>query len=141
MNNHGEARNAYSVTARATASSPRSIEYQAFTKVTGRLSQANTNRKENYNEFVAALHDNTRLWTTLAVDLVSDENELDEDIKVQLLNLANYSQKHASKALKSDIGADALISINNTIMRGLRGDTGTVSDANATYVQVEQHGV
>lgn len=129
MSQYSQAQNAYSTTARQTTSDPRSIEYQIFSKVTGRLLKANANREKNFSEFAEALYDNTRLWTTLAADILSDGNQLDDGLKVQLLNLANYSQQHAHKALKTNIGADALISINNTIMRGLRGevDTETVS--------------
>jgi flagellar biosynthesis activator protein FlaF len=127
MSQYSQAQNAYSTTARQTTSDPRSIEYQIFSKVTGRLLKANANREKNFSEFAEALYDNTHLWTTLAADILSDGNQLDDALKVQLLNLANYSQQHAHKALKTDIGADALISINNTIMRGLRGEVDTES--------------
>lgn len=124
MSSYSQAKNAYSVTSRTTTSDPKTVEYQAFAQITSRLVRANENRTENFSEYVSALYDNTNLWKTLAYDLLDEENQLEQDLKVQLLNLANYSHQHAHKALKSDIGADALISINNMIMRGLRGDTG-----------------
>ena len=98
----------------------KSVEYQIFTKVTYRLSRTTKGGFEDYKELVGALHDNRRLWTLLAADVASDENELPKQLRAQIFYLAEFTEKHSKEVLAGKADVQPLIEINTAIMRGLR---------------------
>lgn len=100
---------------------PRSVEYQVFSQVTGQLSRA-TAPNRPFTDLASALHDNIQLWTTLAADLAGDDNGLTPKLRGQLLSLAQFTRAHSSKVLRREADAGVLIEINTAIMRGLRGE-------------------
>lgn len=116
-----EARNAYGTT-QTSISSSRSIEFDAFARVTHRL--RNIDRKKNYAGFVKALHDNRHLWTLLAVDVADAQNGLSEQLRAQIFYLAEFTAQHTSKVMAGEADANVLVEINASIMRGLRPSGG-----------------
>lgn len=98
---------------------PRTIEYELFSHVTGRLSRAD--RDGDFPALAVALHENLQLWTALVVDLADPENGLPLGLKGQLMGLADFTRAHTRKVLARDGEAEVLVAINTAIMRGLRG--------------------
>lgn len=118
MNAHLLAKTAYS-TPRPALRTPRSIEYDVFAKITARLKLAAQEGRRSFPALAAALHDNRRLWTTLAADVADEDNTLPPALRAQIFYLAEFTQQHSSKVLSGSEGADPLIEINTAIMRGL----------------------
>ncbi|MEL6316851.1 MAG: flagellar biosynthesis regulator FlaF, partial [Pseudomonadota bacterium] len=77
--------------AKIAVNSPRMIEYQAFAKVTAHLSRLAAEEKPHYPDLVAALHENRRLWTVIAADVMLDGNPLPELLRAQLFYLAEFT--------------------------------------------------
>lgn len=110
--------NGYLEAAKSTGS-PRTIEYQVFAKVTGKLTRA-SQEGVNFPDLVEALHDNLRLWTVIAGDVVEDGNGLPDKLRAQLFYLYEFTRAHTRKAMRREADAAALIEINTSVMRGLR---------------------
>ncbi len=118
MNAHSLAQRAYSATAGATRSE-RSTEYELIAQVTHRLKSAAQKGKLGFPELVAALHDNRKLWTALAVDVSSSGNDLPSDLRARIFYLAEYIQDHSRRVLKGEAKVGPILEINVAIMRGL----------------------
>jgi flagellar protein FlaF len=110
--------NSYLDATRSTGS-PRDVEYQLFSRVTGKLNHANVEGAE-YVLLVEALHDNLTLWQALALDVMSPENTLPEKLRAQLFYLFEFTRAQTPKVLRREADAKSLIDINTSIMRGLR---------------------
>lgn len=102
----------------------RGTEYEIFARVTHRLKQAGSNATSNFAALARALYENRRLWTTLAADVVSPDNELPEQLRARLFYLNEFTQTHSRKVLSGEATVDVLIDINTSIMRGLRREGG-----------------
>lgn len=111
---------AYSQNARSVGT-PRSIEYQAFSRITASL-RAVAKAEAAHGERVRAILQNNKLWALLAADLLSENNTLPKELRAQLLSLAEFSRKHGLKAMSGEAEVELLIDINLTVMRGLRGE-------------------
>lgn len=98
---------------------PRNIEYQLFSKTTGRLNKA-SQPDGSFNDLAQALSDNLELWRILALDVIDDENGLPDQLRAQLFYLFEFTNAHTSKVLRGEADATALIDINTSIMKGLR---------------------
>ncbi len=96
---------------------PRDVEYKAFARVTAALRAARGGPVKNMAQ---ALHDNVRLWSTLAADVASPQNALPAPLKAQIINLAAFASVHAGRVLSGSEDVEALIDVNTAIMRGLR---------------------
>ncbi len=107
------------------ALTPRQAEYRVFANVTHRLSEAQTAIDAGeigaYGRLASAAHDNLRLWLTLAADLAVEENGLPEALRAGLLSLAAFVERETPRLVKREISAAALVDINATVMKGLRG--------------------
>ncbi|MFW5654209.1 MAG: flagellar biosynthesis regulator FlaF [Roseicyclus sp.] len=112
------AQTAYAAT--APVRTPRATEYAAFQKVTARLVQASRDGAP-MTELAAAIYENRRLWTTLAIDLADDGNALPKPLRAQLMYLAEFSLLGSSKALRDRAALRPLIEVNTAVMRGLSG--------------------
>ncbi len=107
--------------------SPRTIEYQVFSKVTGRLNRSLL-PDAAFAELAEALQENLALWRTLALEVIDSDNELTAQLRSQLFYLFEFTNSHSSKVLRGEADAQPLIDINTSIMKGLRGvpqDRGT----------------
>jgi flagellar protein FlaF len=116
------AQTAYGAVA-APVRTPRGSEYAAFESITARLARA-TDPGAPMAARAAALHDNRRLWTTLATDLATAENALPQGLRAQLFYLAEFSLLQSRAALRDPAALTALIDVNRAVMRGLDGEAG-----------------
>ena len=112
------AQSAYGAHTRATGTA-RDTEYDAIARITRRLSQA-ARTEGDIAGLAAALLDNRKLWSTLAVDVAQPGNPLPADLKARLIYLAEFTDFHSRKVLAGDAPADPLIEVNTAVMRGLQ---------------------
>lgn len=112
--------------AAAPVRTPRGSEFAAFERITTGLSRA-ADPTASMTMRASALHDNRRLWTTLATDIASPGNGLPQALRAQLFYLAEFSLLHSRAALRDPSALTALIDINRAVMRGL--DTPAVTGA------------
>ena len=110
----------------ATLRPMRSIEYEALARVTRALASTCKTRRTNFPALVQALSENLALWTTLAADVASPGNALPPPLRAQLFYLYEFSEVHTKRVLENIASVDVLIDVNTAIMRGLRGQGGTV---------------
>ena len=106
---------------RATRSTgtPRDVEYQLFSQVTGRLNRALA-AGTGFTELAAALNDNLQLWQTIALDVADDANALPPKLRARLFYIFEFTAAHSRKVLRREAGAEVLVEINTAVMRGLR---------------------
>jgi flagellar protein FlaF len=102
---------------------PRSSEYTAFERITAQLARASA-ADTPFAQRAAALHDNRRLWTTLATDLATDANGLPDTLRAQLFSLAEFALAQSRIALRDPTALGGLVDINRAVMRGLNGERG-----------------
>ena len=115
MNATLQAQQAYAP-ARPTIQPPRAIEAHIITDITARLSRETA----NYPALVSAVHDNRRMWTTLAVDVADANNGLPAPLRAQIFYLAEFTEHHSKRFLRGEVDLTALIDINTAILRGLK---------------------
>lgn len=120
MNTHAQARSGYS--AAAPTRTDRGMEYALFAKITHRMSAVDEADKSAFPQLASAVFENQRLWGALAADLMHDGNALPVPLRAQLIGLAEFVRKHSLRVLAGQASAAALIDINTSIMRGLRGE-------------------
>jgi len=113
-----QAQNAYRNTDQPVRT-PRSIEYDAFARITHRLKEAAIGGPSKIRDLASAIHDNRRLWTILATDVAGDGNALPQDLRARILSLSEFTRSYSSRVLNGAT-ADPLIDINMAVMRGLR---------------------
>ncbi|MBC9246184.1 flagellar biosynthesis regulator FlaF [Paracoccus sp. 11-3] len=111
--------NGYGTNAVRTA---RDAEYDVISRVTRMLRQASLTDRSI--DTVQAVHKNNELWTLLATDLADPGNALPDETKAGLLSLAAFSLRQGHSILAGQGAVDALIDINMSIMKGLRGGVG-----------------
>ena len=119
MNKIANSRRGYSMNAAATQTDRRA-EYNLISRLTYRMRATALRVKENYPEYAEALHDNRRLWNTLAIDVADKENALPEQLKAQVFYLAEFTAQHTSKILKNKASVMPLLEINMADLRGLK---------------------
>jgi len=105
--------------------SPRDLEYELFARVTGRLRRAlAATGPAAIPDRAAALDENRRLWTALALDLAHPANAFPAELRARLVWLADYALQTGATALdrsaKGQAATESLIEINTLVMRGLR---------------------
>lgn len=121
--------NAYDKAARAIGD-PRAVEAQLLGRITGALIKALQTRDANHPGFVAALSTNLQVWTTLAAEVAADGNALPLSLRAEIFGLARFTRSLTFRILGGDRSADpqALIDLNLSIIKGLRGDTAQRAD-------------
>ena len=110
--------NGYLDATRSTGN-PRDVEYQLFTRITGRLNRASLPQAD-FAELVSALDENLRMWRELALTVAEAENCLPRGLRAQLYYLYEFTAAHTQKVLRKEAEPSALIDINMSVMRGLR---------------------
>lgn len=103
--------------------SARDTEYAVFSRVTRMLRQASASG--DIRARIEAVDKNNQLWTILANDLASEGNALPGELRANLLSLASFSLRHGHAVLARGAAVDALVDVNMSIMKGLRGEVGT----------------
>lgn len=118
--------NSYARTGYAQAAAPvrtdRGSEYAVFAKATAALSAVDETDKLQFPALARAVYDNQRLWSVLEDDLLIETNGLPVPLKVQLLGIANFVRRHSAEVLAGRASMEALVDINTSIMKGLRGE-------------------
>lgn len=100
----------------------RAAEYEVIARVTRRLAAASTRRKQDFPGFIAALAENERLWSTLAMDVADDGNALPQGLRAQLFYLYRFTAEHSRKIRHDGASPEVLVEINTAVLRGLRGE-------------------
>ena len=113
------AQTAYAAT--APVRTPRGTEYLAFQKITARLVQAQRDGAP-MTEIAAAVLDNRRLWSTLALDVAGEGNQLPQMLRAQLMYLAEFSLLNCTKAMRDKAALAPMIEVNTAVMRGLASE-------------------
>ena len=106
----------------AATRTPRDTEYSALARVTCRLREAHEAGRGNFPALCQAVLDNSKLWEMLENDLIDDRNQLPPALRAQLVSLAEFVRRHGMAVIGRRANAEALIDINTSIMKGLRGD-------------------
>lgn len=110
------------------ASSPRMTEAWALIEAARRIAVAleEAEGQDMDNPKVkAALREplrlNWRLWTIFQAELLREDSDVPEDIRINMLTLCNYVDKHTVKCLANPTGENiaGLIDINRNIASGL----------------------
>ena len=100
---------------RPAIQTPRAIEAHVITDITARLSRTSA----DFPTLVRAVHDNRRMWTTLAVDVADPDNGLPVSLRAQIFYLAEFTDHHSQKFLRGEADLSALVDINTAVIRGL----------------------
>lgn len=101
--------------------SPRAQEYEVIARITARIKAAEDSLPIGFPALAAALYENRKLWVELATDVALPTNPLPMPVKVQILNLAQFTLQHTSRVLDGIETCGPLIDINLAIMKGLSG--------------------
>lgn len=117
MNAYAMAQRAYAPTAAPTRSE-RSIEYDVIARITARLKKAIV--ANEFPKLVEALHENKKLWRTLAIDVADQGNTLPKDLRARIFYLAEFTDHHTKQVIREKISAVPLLEINMAILRGLK---------------------
>ncbi len=100
---------------------PRAQEYDVIARITSRIKAAQAGLPTGFPALAAALAENRLLWVALATDAALPENPLPLGLRVQILNLAQFTLQHTARVLDGTERCDALIDINLAILKGLSG--------------------
>ena len=118
MNAMRTARSAYSGV-RAGTRTARDVEYQVFSRITRDMRRAIDDPSAGFPSLVAALHENRKLWNTLAADVADTQNGLPDMLRARILFLAEFTHHETDNILSGGGNARALVDINMAVMRGL----------------------
>ena len=120
MNVIDQARQAYAPTQPAIRTE-RSIEAQLISQITSRLRRAAKDGEKNFPALVAALHENRRMWTTIAAEVADSDNALPSALRAQIFYLAQFTEHHSRKVMQRSADITALVEVNTAVLRGLNG--------------------
>ncbi len=98
----------------------KSVEYELFSRVTHQLALASRSKKSDFPSLVRCLHENRRLWTTLAADVLDIDNPLPSDLRSRVVYLSQFVQLHSAKILSGQAKVRPLIEVNLAVMKGLK---------------------
>lgn len=117
---------AHSAYARASSisPSPRETEYRAFARVTRQLSEHVDISQGGFPRLAEAIHQNQRLWSMLAEDVADSANGLPDELRAQIVYLADFTRQHSMQVLRDKASPAILVEINTSVMRGLRAGSG-----------------
>ncbi|WP_400085205.1 flagellar biosynthesis regulator FlaF [Yoonia sp. R78084] len=99
----------------------RSVEAQLITQITSRLQKLRNASRQDFPKLMAALHDNRRMWNTMAIDVADKGNALPKELRAQIFYLAEFTDQHTQQILRKKADIAALIDINMAVLRGLNG--------------------
>ncbi len=117
MNAFAQAQRAYAPTQTSTRTA-RSVEYEVIARISHRLKRAM--QQKDFPALADALHENNKLWMTLAIDVANPDNLLPEDLRAKIVYLAEFTRQHAQKVMQKRESALPLLEINAAILKGLK---------------------
>lgn len=103
----------------------RDTEYALFARVTQNLKSASSLGPAGIGTLANALHENRRLWVTLATGVADDQNRLPEELRARLFYLHEFVVEQSRKVLRGEAKVESLIDINTAVMRGLSARAAT----------------
>ena len=112
---------------------PRDIERRVFSQVTRDLEKIIMDGANPISDWEQnALARNQKLWGALLFDVMEKENPLPDALKAGIISLAMFVDSHTTEVIAGRKSADALVSVNRSLMRGLAGTpAGVKTSANA----------
>lgn len=116
-----QAHTAYT-TVQKKVETPRGLEYQVFSRITGRMTAALRKGLQGFPALVATLHENQMLWDAISLDVAHSDNAYPDDLKGRLFYLGEFTRHHTRLIFNGEADAQALIDINTSIMKGLKGE-------------------
>lgn len=110
--------------------SPRQAEGYALVEVARRMEDVRRDDQSTRQAKIDIFTLNWRLWTIFQSELSNPDNPLPTEIKKNMLQLANFIDKHTIKEMRdpTDKGLEVLVNINRQVAAGLLGDAGTGLD-------------
>ena len=121
MNVYAQAQRAYAPT-QAPTKTARSTEYDVIARISYRMKRAI--QLGDFPALASALHENNRLWTTLAIDAGQPDNRLADELRARIVYLADFTLQHTSKVMRRSESAIPLLEINAAILKGLKAEAG-----------------
>lgn len=102
---------------------PRQSEAWALTEAARRIADAK-DRHGIGPEFLAAIRLNWRLWTIFQAELSSDESQVPDEVRGNMLSLCNFVDKTTVDIIAEPVleKANILVTINRHIAAGLFAD-------------------
>lgn len=109
---------------------PRQTEAYALVEIARRMDVVRQNSDSSREELIEVYQLNWRLWTIFQSELSNPENLLPDEIKVNMLQLANFIDSHTLLQIKEPTrdGLEVLINVNRQVGAGLLGDEGAGLD-------------
>lgn len=104
----------------------RALEISVFEQITQALQAVHDNNGENPGEWGDAIHRNLQLWSIIAVDVVSPDNQLPAETRAGLVSLSEFVRRTSMKVLAGSEGLADIIEVNRTILAGLDGSAASV---------------
>ncbi len=117
MNASRLAQSAYS-SGSETVRTEKSLEFEVIAKITHRLKKALLS--EDFVSLVEALHENRKLWSILATDVMSEGNRLPDELKANIIYLQKFVEIHSQRVLQKKQNAKVLIEVNAAILGGIK---------------------
>ncbi|GBF56526.1 hypothetical protein PbB2_00182 [Candidatus Phycosocius bacilliformis] len=105
--------------AQQRAETPREIEYRLFGQVTRALMEAQQLPRHEIAKRMDALDWNRRVWSFMAADCASAENQLPQQLRASIISLSLWVGRYSSEVMQKGEDIEPLIDINRTIMQGL----------------------
>ena len=120
------ARNAYANSKQQT-SSPRAIEQQVLSRITGALIAADRDKQDDRAGFMRAVSKNLEFWSVIATCVADASNALPPPLRAQIFYLFEFTRAHTARLFDGDPAAttDILVEINRNIIAGLKGEPET----------------
>ena len=106
--------------AQRIAEEPRQTEYRLFGQVTSALINAQKT-KATGGPLIEALDWNRTMWHTLATDCMEDGNKLPDQLRANIISISLWVTRYSKDVARKGASLDPLISVNRSIMEGLRG--------------------
>ena len=122
MNANRTAQRAYSA-ASAPARTTKDIEYDVLARITHRMRTTSGKGARGFPDLVRALRDNQKIWDIFAAEVADAANPLPAELKARLFYLSEFTRHHTARVLNRSDTVDALVEINTSVLRGLRGET------------------
>lgn len=109
---------AYGDVAHRTADD-RQIEHALFKQITTALEGVLASENSSASARADAVSRNLQLWTALAADLAHPENKLPQELKANLIYLAEFTRRTSMSILAGEDGVEDLVEVNQSVMAGL----------------------
>lgn len=99
----------------------RNIEHALFRQITEQMLAVKHAADPTPTEVADAINRNLQMWTTLATDLMSEENGHSNELKGMLLGINAFVRRTSMQLLSGEGDLADLIEVNQIIMQGLQG--------------------